>query len=262
MLFGAEGAMAADGIIKHAANQKSGLNIAASSGKTKFGSNEGADTMQTLSVKLPFGRSARTHRRTTEEESTTVVMKSQVAQISRASAQPATEAFLDESLTPIPSMDLKEVHRLARFLPVVVLIPGSTGAHQLAPHKPSVAESSGERSETTIFGALGKAVERFVSSTVTFGDVTVNFSTMEVLRKGEPVVLKALEFKTLKYLIQNARRVISRDEMLNEVWGYENYPCTRTVDNHILRLRQKLERNPSRPVHFRTMHGTGYKFLP
>jgi Transcriptional regulatory protein, C terminal len=219
--------------------------------------------MQTLSVKLPFGRSARTHRRTTEEESATVVMKSQVAQISRASAQPAAEVFLDESLTPIPSMDLKEVHRLARFLPVVVLIPGSTGAHQLAPHKPSVAKSSGERSETTdLFGALGKAVERFVSSTVAFGDVTVNFSTMEVLRKGEPVVLKTLEFKTLKYLIQNARRVISRNEMLNEVWGYENYPCTRTVDNHILRLRQKLERNPSRPVHFRTMHGTGYKFLP
>jgi hypothetical protein len=261
MLFGAEGTIAADDIIKEAANQKPGLNIAARPGETKFGSNEGAGTMQTRSVKLPFGRSARTHRRTTEEGSTTVVMKSQVAQISRAS-QPATEAFLDESLTPIPSMDLKEVHRLARFLPVVVLIPGSTGAHQLAPHKPSVAESSDERSETTVFGALGKAVERFVSNTVTFGDVTVNFSTMEVLRKGEPVVLKALEFKTLKYLIQNARRVISRDEMLNEVWGYENYPCTRTVDNHILRLRQKLERNPSRPVHFRTMHGTGYKFLP
>jgi len=50
--------------------------------------------------------------------------------------------------------------------------------------------------------------------------------------------------------------------LLNEVWGYENYPCTRTVDNHILRLRQKLERDPSRPIHFRTVHGVGYKFLP
>jgi DNA-binding response OmpR family regulator len=75
-------------------------------------------------------------------------------------------------------------------------------------------------------------------------------------------VLTTMEFKMLKYLIQNAHRVISRDELLNEVWGYENYPCTRTVDNHILRLRQKLERDPSRPVHFRTMHGVGYKFLP
>jgi len=194
-------------------------------------------------------------------------MKSQVAQLSRASAQLDAEIFFDESLSPISSVDVKEIHRLARFLPVMVLIPRSTGAHQVAPHKSSVAKPLSERSETTdLLGVLGRAVERFqstsVGSTVAFGDVTVNFSTMEALRKGAPVVLTAMEFKTLKYLIQNARRVISRDEMLNEVWGYENYPCTRTVDNHILRLRQKLERNPSRPVHFRTMHGAGYKFLP
>jgi hypothetical protein len=67
-----------------------------------------------------------------------------------------------------------------------------------------------------------------------FGDVTIRFSAMEAFRKGEPVVLTTMEFKVLKYLIQNAHRVISRDELLNEVWGYENYPCTRTVDNHIL----------------------------
>jgi hypothetical protein len=167
-------------------------------------------------------------------------MNSQVPQISRASTQPAAETFFDESLSPLSSMDLKEIRRLARFLPVMVLIPRSARAHQPAPHKPSVAKSSSERSETTdLFGSLAKAVELFVSSTVAFGDVTVNFSTMEVLRKGEPVVLKTLEFKTLKYLIQNARRVISRDEMLNEVWGYQNYPCTRTVDNHILRVASK-----------------------
>ena len=109
-------------------------------------------------------------------------------------------------------------------------------------------------------------MEQFTSpgaeSTFVFGDVTVSFSAMEALRDGEPVALTTMEFKTLQYLIQNARRVISRDELLNEVWGYENYPCTRTVDNHILRLRQKLERNPSRPVHFQTMHGAGYKFVP
>jgi len=149
----------------------------------------------------------------------------------------------------------------------MVLIPTSAGAHQVDPPKPSVVKSSSERSETTeLHGVLGKAVERFKSaigaSTVAFGDVTVNFSAMEALHKSEPVVLTTMEFKTLKYLIQNARRVISRDELLNEVWGYENYPCTRTVDNHILRLRQKLERNPSRPVHFQTMHGAGYKFVP
>jgi DNA-binding response OmpR family regulator len=63
-------------------------------------------------------------------------------------------------------------------------------------------------------------------------------------------------------MIKNARRAISRDELLNEVWGYENYPCTRTVDNHILRLRQKLENDPANPEHLVTIHGMGYKFIP
>jgi DNA-binding response OmpR family regulator len=84
---------------------------------------------------------------------------------------------------------------------------------------------------------------------------------MEVLRDGNPVVLTAQEFKTLKFLVENADRVIGRDELLNDVWGYQNYPSTRTVDNHILKLRQKLERNQANPVHFRTIHGVGYKFV-
>jgi DNA-binding response OmpR family regulator len=84
---------------------------------------------------------------------------------------------------------------------------------------------------------------------------------MEVQRDGTVVVLTAQEFKTLQFLVQNADRVISRDELLNEVWGYQNYPSTRTVDNHILKLRQKLERDPASPVHFRTVHGMGYKFV-
>jgi DNA-binding response OmpR family regulator len=99
-------------------------------------------------------------------------------------------------------------------------------------------------------------------SEIAFGDVRVSFPEMLAFRGGEPVLLTNMEFKMLKYLVQNARRVISRDELLNEVWGYENYPCTRTVDNHILRLRQKLEQEPSRPAHFHTVHGVGYKFLP
>jgi DNA-binding response OmpR family regulator len=82
-----------------------------------------------------------------------------------------------------------------------------------------------------------------------------------VVRDGAPVVLTAQEFKTLKFFVRNAERVITRDELLNEVWGYQNYPTTRTVDNHILKLRQKLEHDPANPVHFRTVHGVGYKFV-
>jgi DNA-binding response OmpR family regulator len=95
-----------------------------------------------------------------------------------------------------------------------------------------------------------------------FEDVIVDFSKTEITRGGEKIMVTAKEFKTLEFLTKNAERVISRDELLNEVWGYQNYPCTRTVDNHILRLRQKLESDPSHPSHLLTVHGMGYKFVP
>jgi DNA-binding response OmpR family regulator len=66
----------------------------------------------------------------------------------------------------------------------------------------------------------------------------------------------------MEFLAKNAQRVISREELLNEVWGYQDYPCTRTVDNHMMRLRQKLESDPTKPLHFLTVYGRGYKFLP
>ncbi len=85
---------------------------------------------------------------------------------------------------------------------------------------------------------------------------------MVVTRDGKTLAFTAQEFKLLKYFARCPARVISRQELLNEVWGYENYPTTRTVDNHILRIRQKLEPDPARPRYFLTMHGTGYKFTP
>lgn len=95
-----------------------------------------------------------------------------------------------------------------------------------------------------------------------FADVTVDFSRAEITRAGEKIIVTPKEFKTLEFLTKNAQRVISRDELLDKVWGYESYPCTRTVDNHMLRLRQKLETDPSHPSHFLTVHGLGYKFVP
>ncbi len=191
--------------------------------------------------------------------------KTMVAQFARAFAEPNEEFLFDESLYSAANVDLQNLQRLSRFLPVIVLIPKSTDAVQVTPHTISVPEPSNERPAKPV-GVMGKAVKRITTisaeSTFTFDDVTINFPAMEVLCKDKRVALTTKEFKTLQYLIQNARRVISRDELLNEVWGYENYPCTRTVDNHILRLRQKLERNASRPVHFRTVRGAGYKFLP
>jgi len=109
---------------------------------------------------------------------------------------------------------------------------------------------------------MRRAVRRTPETFYAYEDVTVDFLTMDVTRGSETVSLTAKEFQTLEFMIKNARRVISRNELLNEVWGFQNYPCTRTVDTHILKLRQKLESDPSDPSHFLTVHGIGYKFIP
>ncbi len=93
------------------------------------------------------------------------------------------------------------------------------------------------------------------------GDARIDFTSMEATHCGKAVTLTTQEFKLLKYLACSAGRVVSREELLNEVWGYQNYPSTRTVDNHILRLRQKLEPDPAEPRFLLTMHGSGYKLV-
>jgi DNA-binding response OmpR family regulator len=98
--------------------------------------------------------------------------------------------------------------------------------------------------------------------TYVFENVVVDFVRMSVTRGGEEVPLTPKEFKMLGFMTKHAHQVVSRDDLLHKVWGYQNYPCTRTVDNHILRLRHKLEANPGEPCHFLTIHGVGYKFAP
>jgi DNA-binding response OmpR family regulator len=100
-----------------------------------------------------------------------------------------------------------------------------------------------------------------INNRVTFGNIAADFSGMEVFKDGVLVSLTAHEIKLLQYFVENAERVITREELLNDVWHYNSYPTTRTVDNHIMKLRQKLEPDPVRPVYFRTMHGIGYKFV-
>jgi DNA-binding response OmpR family regulator len=109
--------------------------------------------------------------------------------------------------------------------------------------------------------AIRRTRKSHVPELVSFNAVSVDFMRMEVTREDRPVVLTAQEFKILKFFVQNAERVISRDELL-QVLGYQNYPSTRAIDNHILKLRQKLEKDSANPVHFRTVHGAGYKFVP
>ncbi len=94
-----------------------------------------------------------------------------------------------------------------------------------------------------------------------FGDVSVDFRKAEVVRGGTPVELSAREFQLLRYFIENRGSVLSRDELLNNVWGYDAMPSTRTVDVHVAWLRRKIEANPKHPEHIRTVHGMGYKFV-
>jgi DNA-binding response OmpR family regulator len=94
-----------------------------------------------------------------------------------------------------------------------------------------------------------------------FADVALDFVKMEARKGEEPVVLTTREFAILRLMVSNKGVVISRDRLLNEVWGYDAYPSTRTVDNQIVKLRQKLEDDPEDPRFILTVRGTGYKFV-
>lgn len=95
-----------------------------------------------------------------------------------------------------------------------------------------------------------------------FGSVSIDFERRLVTKLGEALKLTPAEYNLLSYFIQNPDRPLTRDMILNSVWGYESYPNTRTVDAHVVRLRQKLEPDPNSPRHFLTVHGVGYRFMP
>ncbi len=93
-----------------------------------------------------------------------------------------------------------------------------------------------------------------------FGDIQIDFRRAEVTRGAEPLELSAREFQLLRYFIEHRGATLTREELLNEVWGYNAMPSTRTVDVHVAWLRQKIEPNPRHPQFILTVHGMGYKF--
>ena len=99
-------------------------------------------------------------------------------------------------------------------------------------------------------------------ATLRFGQVEIDFRRYAAHRRGEPIEMTRKEFALLRFLASRSETVLTRDELLNKVWGFEAYPLTRTVDNHIASLRAKLEADPSRPAHIQTVYGVGYRFVP
>jgi len=94
-----------------------------------------------------------------------------------------------------------------------------------------------------------------------FDDTVVNFLSYEAYKGGERLEMTRKEFQILRLLASREGEVVTRDELLNQIWGYDNYPTTRTVDNHVAGLRAKLEADPADPRHLRTVHGVGYKWV-
>ena len=94
------------------------------------------------------------------------------------------------------------------------------------------------------------------------GRLAVDFAAYTATRDGAPVAMTHLEVEVLRYLVARAGAVVSRDALLTDVWGYGAQPTTRTVDNFVLKLRQKIEHDPARPRYVRTVHGVGYTYVP
>ena len=105
-------------------------------------------------------------------------------------------------------------------------------------------------------GMAPKTVEKY-----SFGEVEVNLRSHQVSRKGKTMDFSSKEFELLKFFLHHPGETLSRDRLLEEVWGYDHFPTTRTVDAHIVRLRQKVEPKPEEPRFILTVHGTGYKFV-
>jgi two-component system alkaline phosphatase synthesis response regulator PhoP len=96
---------------------------------------------------------------------------------------------------------------------------------------------------------------------VSIGDIDIDFKLHQARRGKTRIEFTAREFDLLRYFVQHTGHVVTREQILNEVWGYEEFPTTRTIDNFVAKLRQKIERSPHAPEHILTIHGSGYKFV-
>lgn len=183
-------------------------------------------------------------------------------------SSPPSAVVLDLRLPGLPGHDLcREIKKKAPLIPVIVLSAKTDVADkvlllELGADDYVTKPFSPRELLARVRAAVRRNKRTEPAELFVFGDVSVDFAKMELTRGAQPIAMTSQEFKLLKFFAQNLGRVLSRANLLNEVWGYENYPSTRTVDNHIWKLRLKLEDDPTKPVHFQTVHGAGYRFVP
>jgi DNA-binding response OmpR family regulator len=183
-------------------------------------------------------------------------------------SSPPTAVVLDLRLPGLPGHDLcREIKKKAPSLPVIVLSAKADVADkvlllELGADDYVTKPFSPRELLARVRAAMRRNKRTEPAELFVFGEVSVDFAKMELTRGGQPVAMTAQEFKILKFFAQRPGRVFSRSDLLNQVWGYANYPSTRTVDNQIWKLRLKLEDDPGNPIHFQTVHGAGYKFVP
>ncbi len=187
--------------------------------------------------------------------------------LERAAREPFDLVLLDVMLPRLGGFDvLRELRKRGVETPVIMLTARGQIADKVAGLKLGADDYVTKPFEMTELLARIEAKLRRVAVHVhpaagyQFGDIRVDFRGAEAMRDGAPLDLSAREFQLLRYFIEHRGATVTREELLNEVWGYNAMPSTRTVDVHVAWLRQKIEPNPRHPQFIITVHRTGYRF--
>jgi two-component system alkaline phosphatase synthesis response regulator PhoP len=187
--------------------------------------------------------------------------------LERASGEPFDLILLDVMLPRLGGFEvLRELRRRGREVPVIMLTARGQTIDKVVGLKLGADDYVTKPFEMVELLARIEAKLRRAPAAAPptdgyqFGDVRVDFRRAEVTRQEQPVELSAREFQLLKYFIEHRGATLTREELLNQVWGYNAMPSTRTVDVHVAWLRQKIEANPRHPQYVLTIHGLGYKF--
>ena len=149
----------------------------------------------------------------------------------------------------------------------IVVVEGGSHFHRLAGDRPSIVIQPAQADSASFQDILNRLdiALRYAApalDSIVLGSVIVDFRRRRVGSPGGPIHLTAQEFELLRYLAERADTVVSRDELLRNVWKYADTPLTRSVDNAVARLRKKIEPRPQRPMFLHTVHGDGYCLTP